>query len=70
MLQIRLVTVVQQFEWSLIERALREQQGNQCRAALALGIHRNTLARKINQMPWERISALRINMHRDRKRVA
>ena len=36
-----------EFEKRFIKRTLERAQGNQCRAAKMLGIHRNTLSRKI-----------------------
>ena len=38
-----------EFEKRFIKRALERAQGNQCRAAKMLGIHRNTLSRKIGE---------------------
>ncbi|MFQ5695903.1 MAG: helix-turn-helix domain-containing protein [Terriglobia bacterium] len=39
---------VAELEKRLLERALKNHKGNQSRAARALGIHRNTLSRKIS----------------------
>ena len=36
------------FEKKFIKRALERSNGNQSRAAILLGIHRNTLSRKID----------------------
>ena len=36
-------------EKSMIQGALQNNQGNQCAAAKQLGIHRNTLSRKMTQ---------------------
>jgi Fis family transcriptional regulator len=38
-----------EFEKRFIKRALERTNGNQCRAAKLLGIHRNTLSRKIGE---------------------
>ena len=38
-----------EFEKRFIKRTLERADGNQCRAAKILGIHRNTLSRKISQ---------------------
>ncbi len=38
-----------EFEKKFIRRVLEHSRGNQCRAAKTLGIHRNTLSRKISQ---------------------
>jgi len=40
---------VGEFEKRFIKRALDRADGNQCRAAKMLGIHRNTLSRKIGE---------------------
>lgn len=38
------------FKKSFIERALKENKGNQCKAAKAPGVHRNTLSRDIAEL--------------------
>lgn len=38
-----------EFEKRFIKRTLERAQGNQCRAARMLGIHRNTLSRKLGE---------------------
>jgi sigma-54-dependent transcriptional regulator len=40
---------VSEFERRFIQRALSESGGNRTKAAATLGLHRNTLARKIAQ---------------------
>jgi len=40
---------VAEFEKKFIKRVLDYSRGNQSRAAIVLGIHRNTLSRKIDQ---------------------
>ena len=40
---------VGEFEKRFIKRILERAEGNQCRAAKMLGIHRNTLSRKIGE---------------------
>jgi DNA-binding protein Fis len=40
---------VGEFEKRFIKRILERADGNQCRAAKMLGIHRNTLSRKIGE---------------------
>ena len=40
---------VGEFEKRFIKRILDRAEGNQCRAAKMLGIHRNTLSRKIGE---------------------
>jgi DNA-binding protein Fis len=44
---ILLEEAVGEFEKKFIKRVLERAEGNQCRAAKVLGIHRNTLSRKI-----------------------
>jgi DNA-binding protein Fis len=43
-----------EFEKKFIKRTLERAQGNQCRAAKMLGIHRNTLSRKICEYKLDR----------------
>ena len=38
-----------EFEKRFIKRTLERADGNQCRAAKMLGIHRNTLSRKMGE---------------------
>jgi Fis family transcriptional regulator, factor for inversion stimulation protein len=38
-----------EFEKRFIRRTLERARGNQCRAAKMLGIHRNTLSRKLGE---------------------
>jgi len=40
---------VGEFEKRFIKRVLEHTNGNQCRAAEMLGIHRNTLSRKMTE---------------------
>lgn len=40
---------VREFEKRFIRRVLELTKGNQCKAAQTLGIHRNTLGRKIEE---------------------
>lgn len=40
---------VSEFEKRFIKKVLDRAEGNQCRAAKILGIHRNTLSRKIEE---------------------
>jgi Fis family transcriptional regulator, factor for inversion stimulation protein len=44
---ILLEEALTEFEKKFIKRVLEHAKGNQCRAAKILGIHRNTLSRKI-----------------------
>jgi Fis family transcriptional regulator len=46
---ILLEEAVNEFEKKFIKRVLERANGNQCRAAKVLGIHRNTLSRKIGE---------------------
>jgi Fis family transcriptional regulator len=43
-----------EFEKRFIRRMLERAHGNQCRAAKMLGIHRNTLSRKIGEYKLDR----------------
>ncbi len=44
---IRFDEAVAEFEKKFIRRSLDRSNGNQSRAAIAMGIHRNTLSRKM-----------------------
>jgi Fis family transcriptional regulator, factor for inversion stimulation protein len=46
---ILLEEALTEFEKKFILRVLEHSRGNQCRAAKVLGIHRNTLSRKITE---------------------
>jgi DNA-binding NtrC family response regulator len=46
---IRLEEAVGEFEKKFIRRALERSKGNRSRAAKFLGIHRNTLSRKVDE---------------------
>ena len=46
---ILLEEALTEFEKKFIKRVLESARGNQCRAARVLGIHRNTLSRKISR---------------------
>jgi Fis family transcriptional regulator, factor for inversion stimulation protein len=46
---ILLEEALMEFEKKFIKRVLEGAKGNQCRAAKVLGIHRNTLSRKVSQ---------------------
>ena len=47
--RIFLDEAVQEFEKRFIQTALSKTKGNQTKAAEVLGLHRNTLSRKITQ---------------------
>ena len=51
---IRYDVASQDFEKKYISRALERSRGNQSRAARLLGMHRNTLSRKIAEYKLER----------------
>lgn len=51
---IRLDEAVTEFEKKFIKRVLERQDGNQSRAAKILGIHRNTLSRKVDEYELDR----------------
>ena len=44
-----------EFEKRFIKRTLERAHGNQCRAAKMLGIHRNTLSRKIGEYKLDQL---------------
>lgn len=46
---ILLEEAITEFEKKFIKRVLERSNGNRCRAAKALGIHRNTLSRKVEE---------------------
>lgn len=46
---ILLEEAVSEFERRFIKRAMDQSEGNQSRAARTLGIHRNTLSRKVGE---------------------
>jgi Fis family transcriptional regulator len=51
---ILLDEAVTEFEKKFIKRVLERQDGNQSRAAKVLGIHRNTLSRKVDEYDLDR----------------
>jgi len=51
---ILLEEAVCEFEKKFIKRALERSNGNQSRAAKLLGIHRNTLSRKVDAYHLDR----------------
>jgi DNA-binding protein Fis len=51
---ILLEEAVADFEKKFIKRVMDSAQGNQSRAAQVLGIHRNTLSRKLEEHKLER----------------
>jgi DNA-binding protein Fis len=52
---ILLEEAVMEFEKKFIKRVLERSNGNQCRAAKVLGIHRNTLSRKVDQYKLDHV---------------
>ena len=51
---VRRSEAVREFQKAFILTVLKDQRGNQCRAAEKLGIHRNTLRRTIRDLDiWE-----------------
>lgn len=51
---IMLDEAVTEFEKKFIKRVLENLKGNQSRAARVLGIHRNTLSRKVGEYKLDR----------------
>lgn len=51
---IHLEEAMTEFEKKFIKRVLDHQNGNQSRAAKVLGIHRNTLSRKVDEYKLDR----------------
>ena len=56
---ILLEEAMAEFEKKFIKRVLEHARGNQCRAAETLGIHRNTLSRKITEYHLDQASRRR-----------
>ena len=52
---VRLGDAVTEFEKRFIRHALESSRGNQSRAAKLLGIHRNTLSRKLGEYKLDHI---------------
>lgn len=46
----------QQFEKLFLIRALRQSRGNLCRAAQTMGLHRNTLTKKLREFKLDKKS--------------
>jgi DNA-binding NtrC family response regulator len=56
---ILLEEAVTEFEKKFIRCALEKSKGNQSRAAKVLGIHRNTLSRKVGEYKLDHVSRRR-----------
>ncbi len=56
---ILLEEAVTEFEKKFIKRVLERSNGNQSRAAKTLGIHRNTLSRKVDEYNLSRVGRAR-----------
>jgi DNA-binding protein Fis len=52
---ILLEEAMTEFEKKFIRRVLEHERGNQSRAAKILGIHRNTLSRKVDDYKLDRV---------------
>jgi len=52
---ILLEEAVNEFEKKFIKRVLEHAKGNQSRAAKVLGIHRNTLSRKVGEYKLDHV---------------
>lgn len=55
---------VSEFEKRFIKRVLENANGNQCKAAQELGIHRNTLSRKIEEFELDHRARSRKRLRR------
>ena len=60
---IRYSEAVREFQKAFIITVLREQKGNQVRAARKLGMHRNTLRRNLQELDLN-IDAVRVSRRR------
>jgi Fis family transcriptional regulator len=56
---ILLEEAVTEFEKKFIRRVLERSKGNQSRAAKELGIHRNTLSRKVGEYKLDHVGRSR-----------
>lgn len=56
---IRLEEAVTEFKKKFIKRVLEHSKGNQSRAAKVLGIHRNTLSRKVEEYNLDHVGRRR-----------
>jgi Fis family transcriptional regulator, factor for inversion stimulation protein len=56
---ILLEEAVEEFEKKFIRRVLERANGNRCRAAKLLGIHRNTLSRKVDEYKLDHVGRRR-----------
>jgi DNA-binding protein Fis len=63
-----LVEAVELLEKTLIQRALEKTRGNQSAASKLLGIHRNTLQRKVTQYQLTGVKARRKPAAREARR--
>jgi Fis family transcriptional regulator len=54
---------VRQFKRRYLLEVLAEHKGNQCKAAIALGMHRNTLSRTLTELDLD-TAAIRSGMRR------
>ena len=52
---IRLEEAIVEFEKKFIRRVLERNNGNQSRSAKTLGIHRNTLSRKVDEYKLDHV---------------
>ena len=55
---------IELLERNMIQRALEQSKGNQCAASKQLGIHRNTLQRKMKEYDLENGRGRRKQPHR------
>ena len=61
---VRCSDAVREFQKAFILAVLKDQSGNQCRAAKILGIHRNTLRRAIRALEIDIVPTLAVGKRR------
>jgi Fis family transcriptional regulator, factor for inversion stimulation protein len=61
---LRFEEALREFQGAFILTVLRENKGNQCRAAKKLGMHRNTLRRTIRTLKLDLLSTRPVSRRR------
>ncbi len=65
---MRFEEAVREFQGAFILTVLRDNKGNQCRAAKKLGMHRNTLRRTIRSLQLDLLSVQAVFRRRPSRR--